>query len=360
MGVCALCGMQPSAQAQDVTHMLMPSNAWLVGPTTLAEGSDVEAAGVPCLMVTSFSNNYEMRISGGGRQIMAMALNVREKGFTPGESYLMKLSFSEDDGFEAPAQAFSEDTLVVGLSQQPDFYKGLSESDALYVTLGDARMQFSLLGVPQGLKRLEQCFQPPTESIREAAVEEDGKQPPAPGLHTLGSGEVDALKDMITDEESPAAPVAVTQEALPASDEGARKKDVQPVQDVQPRDILVPKAGQKGAAVATAPASPRMQWRVMKGGGLEGVLGVWAQSVNMRLIWQAGQSYSVPESLSMQGTFEDVVQKVLEQFPADRPRPVGKIFVDPSTRQKVLLIETSVPAAQMPVDGAYEPILSPQ
>lgn len=384
LGACVLASAPFVAQAQDVTHMLMPSNAWLVGPTTLAEGSDVQAAGVPCLMVTSFSNNYEVRISGGGQQIMAMALNFREKNFKPGESYLMTLSFSEEGGFEVAAQAFSEDTLVVGLSQEPEFYKRLTESESLYITLGEAKMQFSLLGVPQGLKRLEQCFQPSAADVRAAISSEAVDDGVAEGgLQTLGDGEIEALRDMVAGEENASAATDVTAEAipdaLPAIPEAAaepapattaspavEQKQVQdlrkvadtpPSHEARPRDILAPANKTVTAAEAV---NPRMQWRVMKGGGLEGVLGVWSQSVNMRLIWKTDQSYSVPQSLSMQGTFEEVVQAVLEQFPADGPRPVGKIYLDPSSRQKVLLIETVVPAQQMPVEGAYEPILSPQ
>lgn len=373
LAACMMAGAVFPAQAQDITHMLVPSNAWLVGPTTLAEGSDVEAVGVPCLMVTSFSNGYEMRISGGNQQIMAMALNVREKSFTPGESYLMTLSFGEEEGFQAAAQAFSEDTLVVGLSQESGFYKDLNNSQSLYVALGDSKMQFSLLGVPQGLKRLEECYQPPAAAAREASnVSSPPANIPAQGLQTLGVDDVAKVKDMVTGD---AAPDTVVSEELsePVSDALPLTADISevphqtpepqefappPVREVSPRDILTTGIA-KPVAQTAQNTSPIMQWRVMKGGGLEGVLGIWAQSVNMRLIWQAGQSYSVPQSLSMQSSFEDVVQAVLEQFPTDQPRPVGKIYYDAPTGQKVLLIETVVPEADVLVKGEYPPILSP-
>ena len=103
-----------------------------------------------------------------------------------------------------------------------------------------------------------------------------------------------------------------------------------------------------------------MRWRVMKGANLQSIFEVWAQSAQARLVWNAGQGFSVPESLAMQGTFEAVVEAVLSQFPEDQIRPVGKIYMDTAMKQKVLVIETVKPSAPLTTEGNYPPIGVPQ
>lgn len=343
-----------SAEAQNDGGVLMPMNAWLVGPTTLAEGSDVDTVGIPCLMVTSFSNNHEMRISGGDQVIMAMALNVRDDNFSAGESYQMTLGFSDDEELKVPALAFSENTLVVGLEDEVGFYEKLQTSETLFVGLGEAQMQFSLLGVPQALKRLEQCFKGPESSgegmsaARDTAQEDisDDMQDDAVGIKTLDEEDLQEISEVLKDAEPE---IALPQEA-------PRKSAPQPIREVRPRDILEPSAN---APAAAAGKSPMMRWRVMKGGGLQGVLEVWAASANASIIWKSPSSYSLPESLAMEGTFEEVVQAVLGLFPANAPRPVGQLYVDQNTGRKTLVIEEALPV-DSPVETVnYAPISSP-
>ncbi|HEY0901133.1 MAG TPA: hypothetical protein VGD95_03310, partial [Micavibrio sp.] len=145
--------MAQEQDSQDVSSLLVPAGAWLVGPTTLADGS-AAAGGMPCVMVNKFSNHMEMRLSGGGNEILALALNVGAASFTVDQNYLMNITFDGAAPLALPAQAFSEDTVVVGTEPGKDFYKSLQDKQSMTVQLGESVMEFSLLGVPQGLKRL--------------------------------------------------------------------------------------------------------------------------------------------------------------------------------------------------------------
>lgn len=100
---------------------------------------------------------------------------------------------------------------------------------------------------------------------------------------------------------------------------------------------------------AQFPVSPLLQpppggaaerrWRAMRGANLHEVLEVWARYENARLIWQADEDVALAGSVSVTGTFEGAVEKLLNQYGNTGRRPVGKIYADPSQSQKVLLVE---------------------
>lgn len=346
----------PAYAQEEVTSLLVPSSAWLVGPATLADGAAGEGVGIPCVMVNKFSNNVEMRLSGGGEAILAMALTVDEKTFTKDESYLISIGFTEAEGVQLPAQAFSEETLVIGLEPGKDFYKALKGSDAMYVTLGTGKMEFSLLGVLQALVRLEQCYQPEglVAPAPEAAAPVEKSIPEPEGIRTIDPEETKNIAAMIKTADDNSLPPAVVPETPEVSKPLPEPVQAPAKQQVKPRDILTP-----GTATAVTGEGQQMRWRVMKGANLQSIFEVWAQSANARLIWNAGQGFSVLESLAMQGTFEGAVEAVLGQFPPGQVRPVGKIYIDPTLKQKVLVIETDKPAIAPVSEGNYAPIGSP-
>ncbi|MFN3827761.1 MAG: TcpQ domain-containing protein [Micavibrio sp.] len=366
LATVALMCVMPIANAQEEQGdgVLMPMNAWLVGPTTLAEGSNVDTIGIPCLMVTNFSNGYEMRISGGDKVIMAMALNVRSNNFTAGESYQMGIGFAADETVDLPALAFSEDTLVVGLEEEKDFYEKLQASDSLFVGLGDKQMQFSLLGVPQALKRLEQCFTAPGEDSSQAASEEAPREEDQASVEDLPESDIAGIKTLDKEDLKELHEISASSgdegNALPeepsAEKPAAVPAEIAKVPEAKPRDIMIPSATLSPTRMV---AGQKMRWRVMKGGGLQGVLEVWAKSAGAEIIWKSPSSFSVPESLVLEGTFEEGVQAVLGLFPQGQLRPVGNLYVSPSTGHKTLVIQEVQPVDKPVETVNYAPIIAP-
>lgn len=96
-----------------------------------------------------------------------------------------------------------------------------------------------------------------------------------------------------------------------------------------PLNIFMPKPDLKG---------PETRWFALSGASLAEVLQVWAEDANAELIWQASSNFALKDSVSQVGHFEDAVFKALSQFNSDELRPVGQLYADPSTGQKVLLI----------------------
>lgn len=85
------------------------------------------------------------------------------------------------------------------------------------------------------------------------------------------------------------------------------------------------------------------RWRAIRGANLRETLHSWSREENARLLWQADRDYPVEESFIVQGTYEEAVARLLEQYRGgDRgdSLPAGRIYNDPAAQQKVLLIET--------------------
>lgn len=335
-------------QAQDdvAPDLLAPSGAWLVGPTTLADGSDIETGGMPCVMVNKFSNGSELRFSGGGEEILALALNVGTPTFDVKQSYLITIGFEGQESINLPAEAFSEDTVVVGTEPGKAFYKFLKEKPSMTLKLGTSVMEFSLLGVSHGLKRLEDCYKP----LPEAPAKESIKAVEAPVLPATGIKKLDEVTAQKVDE----LRKEITGNAVPTPTEMKEPVQPPPLKDAKPRDILSP-----GTAAPTTGEGQQMRWRAMKGSDLQSTLDLWAQSMKARVIWKAGRSFSLPESMVLQGTFEMAVEAVLARFPHGQARPVGKIYVDPASGQKTLVIEQDKPESLPGGTGSYAPIGAP-
>lgn len=153
--------------AQDSDTLITPTSGWLVGPALVSESAD---GTTPCLMANSFSNNFEIRFSGGGENILAMAVNVHRPTFEAGSSYLITLGVAEGEGVDLPAQAFSADTVIVDMKLDKGFYQNLKKAQSLFVKLGDNQMEFSMLGVGDGLKRMESCFSPSAKPASAASA----------------------------------------------------------------------------------------------------------------------------------------------------------------------------------------------
>lgn len=96
-----------------------------------------------------------------------------------------------------------------------------------------------------------------------------------------------------------------------------------------PLDIFKPKPDLKG---------PETRWFALSGASLMEVLQVWAEDADAQLVWQASSNFALKDSVSQVGHFEDAVFKVLSQYDNDELRPVGQLYADPKSGQKVLLI----------------------
>lgn len=403
----------------DGVEVFVPTSAWLIGPASVAPVSDAGFS-MPCIMMNQYNNGFVFRFSGGGGRIMAMALDFRQDAFETGETYLLKIEVPPTFSADLPATAHNKGTVLINLQRAGGFYEALKGGKYLNLTIGGQRLSFAMLGIKEGLERVENCYNPVPQASsgqpREAAANRGTfnlaadiapgyidkvrtAPPPGPSLAgTKGLTEENLTPipggDMPAEEALPALeqrlaaldqmlssaaqrlsqlqPSAMTQQQTqpPPQQQPVINSQVQPdpapasfqpqVDKVPAQPIGRPLAStwtqpvRKGgmsqqpveqqaepSAVKTASYLPQIRrWRAMHGSNLREVLDVWTGSENARLIWRSDREYSIPRSFSLEGTFEQVVANILDLYGEERVRPVGRIYYNPDTGQKILLVES--------------------
>jgi hypothetical protein len=436
------------AGAARAESVFVPTSGWLVGPATLVADGE---AGLPCVMMNQFSNGFVMRVSGGGRQIMGFALDVRQNHFTPGNEY--ELGVAVAPGFRKifKAQAYDPATIMAATQDAPEFYSALRDAREMSIGLDGKVMKFVMVGVRDGLDRMENCFDPKGAKAPARAAASSAAMPQMPdsptmaGMHTAAppAGKSDVASayrallmgedEAANKETAPAAEAEAKDAAAPLTAKAAQGQTMPPAntavrpaapkvgEPVAPKalDGMAPSAGeasrldavfskaeesirsQKPATpakptapmaattgqpklqpapalpvrsfpgatgvpagqplmqngivpiVPPAPPAPRQvqvsapaqsvahtrEWRASQGVALREVLENWSNNAGARLVWKAQGDFTLPAGLTAQGTYESAVLSALRQFEGgDGVQPLGEIYNDPATGQKVLVI----------------------
>ncbi len=383
------------------SDLFLPTSAWLVGPASLASPQD--GAKIPCVMANQYNNGFLFRFSGGGKKLLAMALDVRSQSFVIGQSYPVELAIG--DGFDKilTAEAFDPATLLVNLQDQPDIYDSLSGTGTMRFDVGGNHWEFALLGTRDGLKRLEACYGAPvvldaqadqiTAPIREASAPEGtgdvdpsyrlaldeppatprpapapaGAPVPAVGMHTL-SNPVPALEKP---KDQGGAQVYLKGQAPENSADAAKKEEGGSgglidrllksaergigAERSANRDGLAP---QQNRDVAPPPRSFAMDaseetenlsrlappadggWQAAQGDDLRSILTQWSRRKDVVLTWRASDEFKVRNGIDQSGDYESAVRSILEQYNGQDERPVGRIYKDSASGKNVLVIDT--------------------
>lgn len=81
-------------------------------------------------------------------------------------------------------------------------------------------------------------------------------------------------------------------------------------------------------------------WFGTSGASLQAVLHAWAESEGATLVWQSSDNFALPQTYSDKGSFEDAVGEILSQYESKNVRPVGQLYKNPISGEKVLVIRT--------------------
>lgn len=336
-----------------------PTSAWLVGPASLVD-TEGYSGQMPCVVANQFGNGFVLRLSGGGGQLLAMAIDFRQKAFTPHQKY--EVEFSVPGAFfqSFVGAAYDESTLLFGLNKFPEFYKALQGAETLVISVNGASVGLNLVGLEDGFRRMDACYGPSQKREQVAQFQLDTekfspeksstKNPlitpkealtPLPGENSGSDeaaqpAETDALAAKAREVEEVARQLAASRPEKPAPDGQAmasrwtEPKVVRP----NPSDVIVQKS-----APAPANTSRTMLWRALKGANLQDVLGLWTEGVDVRLMWLADTNFPVMRSMSFEGNFENALQMLLDQYSGQGDRPVGRIYREPGSKKQVLVIE---------------------
>jgi len=467
----------PFASLRAESDIYVPTSGWLVGPAQMGGGEAAKPGTMPCVMANQFNNGFVFRFSGGGQQILAAAVDFRQRVFTPGQRYDIGFIFGEDAHFAISGEAYDEATLIVNAQRQERFYEALQQARVMRLAISGKQMEFAMLGIRDGLSRMENCYQPtatqqqvpltagvrsigatgaqgslPQIGARKAGHHEQAQAQAAPprgggsmsfmqpGTNLPDSMPVthnpQAAVDPAPDSALPQVPAAASgvteaggagapgieslfdsilgraaqqvatlqpeagDAALTASPQRARadagaaqpattpfvstgvplaRNWAQPGNNVAGQAVPAQSQQQQQQQVATAPAGafalpfglqrpqpqgpqhavPRpypgtapspapaaaqaapaeQKWQALKGASLRETLDNWTRTAQVRLIWAAAQEFPVKDSVSIRGSLETGVLNLLNLYARDSQKPVGRVYYDPATGQKVLLIE---------------------
>ena len=83
------------------------------------------------------------------------------------------------------------------------------------------------------------------------------------------------------------------------------------------------------------------KWSAPVGTSLEQVLKSWSSKAGVEFIWQANQGFAVRSPISSNGSYEDALQSLLNQYKDQKIRPAAQLNNDPNTGKKTLYIESS-------------------
>lgn len=377
----------PSFAQDDTAAVYTPTSAWLVGPASL--GDSTQAGGkMPCVVANQFGNGFVLRLSGGGGQLMAMAIDFHQKAFEPRRKY--EVSFSVPGVFFQSLQgaAYDQQTLLFGLQKIPEFYESLKTAEKLVITVAEASVALNLVGLEDGFQRMESCYAPGGVPAPQSANRADPAAAPVKGsTQNPLIAKNTALTPMPGDEEfqpepeTPRTPVeapdpqlsvnaVLNDVALPPvpvkggsagflidkaqeAEEAAKRLSANSpnkpsegqamAQNWAKPDVVRPNgadimAGGSNAAPAKS-ASQNMRWRALKGANLQDVLRLWTDGAGVGLMWLAEADFPVQRSLSLEGNFETAVQTLLEQYEGQTSRPVGRVYREPGSQSLVLVIE---------------------
>lgn len=330
----ALCVMSSSAMALD-PPLFFPAGAWTVGSTELANLRGLQSMKMPCVLSNEFDNGFVVRFSGGGGQMLAMAIDFRQDAFTQGRKYDAMISIGNTYVKQASAAAFTSNTLIFNLRSLDGFYSALRGGQEMEIEIDGNVMRFSLGPIGKSYGTFENCF---------AGKKLPPLKPMTGSLQTADTGDVPMPPAIVPDVEAapapdlpqPVLPPAVASAPLPRSFDEIVENSGMPaappaptpiVADIPPAPPLPHESGRVSRAIplgagdvpppAAAPRpipTAQAAWSARAGEDIRAVLSRWAASAGYDLQWQADQrGGKVVQDIALNGTFEQAVSQLLAE-----------------------------------------------
>ena len=119
----------------------------------------------------------------------------------------------------------------------------------------------------------------------------------------------------------------------------------------EPDDIAIASVPAEPPSPQAMQQRPNTQWFAQNKESLRDVLSRWSIYSGVRMLWNNNEEFDVKRDLAIKGSYEAAVSQILDQYInlSDKtgeqitPRPVGEIFIDPATSQRVLIVRVLEP-----------------
>lgn len=302
-----LVPVQAHAQKVPVFH----PGGWEVGSTQLAGARGLKSMKLPCIISTEYDNGYTVRFSGGGNNLLAMAIDFRQEVFAQGRKYNAMVSIGDSYVKQVNATAFTKSTLIFNLRPMGDFYSALKGGKQMEISIDNNAMKFNLDELAAAYDGLENCYNggnaaPIKPMINEASV--DAKMPPVavPPVEKIAAAPMPRTFDEIVKNSEPAtaAPMKIATPRAPDAAPAPRTAPVTPMPERVSRNL---------EAVATPAPAEAPQWNARAGEDMKIVLSRWAERAGYDLDWQSQQDGKVAQDVALTGSFEEAVSQLLAE-----------------------------------------------
>jgi hypothetical protein len=339
VAVLAIGALVPlSAKAQEVP-VFTPASAWSVGTTELSSIRGLKGMKLPCVVSNEFDNGYVVRFSGGGQQLLAMAVDFRQDAFEKGKKYKAIVTVGRSYIKQADATAFSASTLIFNLRPLDGFYGAIRNATSMEIDIDGNVMIFNLGRLGGALPGLEKCYsgagapviKPPGET-QTAVVGSDLPAMPVTPVEKSSAPMLKTLDDIVQGSEQMETGKAPDAKSLAKNsiktprgpEEGLRT--TAPRQGVTEPPPVLPTISRADASPAPIPAAPvpltpapradgqqNPVWEAKAGEDLKIVLSRWADRAGYDLQWQADQEGRVAQDIKLSGSFEEAVGQLLAE-----------------------------------------------
>lgn len=298
---------QAYAQKVPVFH----PGQWEVGSTQLASARGLKPMKLPCIISTEYDNGYTVRFSGGGNNLLAMAIDFRQEVFAQGRKYNAMISIGDSYVKQVGATAFTSSTLIFNLRPLGDFYSVLKGGKQMEVSIDNNAMKFNLDELATAYNGLESCYNggnaaPVAPIIKDASA--DAKMPPTavPPVEKIAAAPLPRSFDEIIQNSEPAtaAPMKIATPRGPDAAPAAVAPAVTPMPARVSRNL---------EAVATPAPAEAPQWNARAGEDMKIVLSRWADRAGYDLDWQSQQDGKVAQDVALTGSFEEAVSQLLAE-----------------------------------------------
>ncbi len=307
------------------TPEFIPASPWVVGQTQLAQQRGLKGVKLPCVMVNEYNNGFTMRLSGGGRSIMALAVDFRQNIFRQGARY--PAVFKTDTGFiqSIKGSAFSPSILIFNMRDANGIYRSLETAKVLSVEIGQNKMRFALGDVGNALRDLESCFN--GEGNYPMTMVSSPGQTAGPMQGTSASVPMpDVSQDLpgsfedITGAQKQAPEFAPPQEdEIYISRRDSHRAAAMKQAGRTSRAASMMKSSASAEANQRPPRQPQpsgndsLLWTAREGEDMQAVLQRWGAQAGVDVQWQASASQPITQNVTLSGSFENAVQTLLSQ-----------------------------------------------
>ncbi len=123
------------------------------------------------------------------------------------------------------------------------------------------------------------------------------------------------------------------------------ESETSPYDDTSAEAEIIPEVPIITPSLPTAPTQAvnvKARWNAAQGDNLRETLAKWSLEEGVELIWDSERQYDILSPINMDASYEKAVAHILNQYMVAvglDTRPVGQLYVDPQSGNKVLIIQ---------------------